>query len=126
MKQLLRFVLVGIFNTIFGFSVIFACMYLLGIGPLASNVIGYGCGLLTSYALNKWYTFESAARGAGEPFRFLLVFAAAYLLNLGSLVLLIRHARMHEGIAQLVAGCVYVGASFLLNRYYVFRKTNSV
>ncbi len=125
MSQFVRFLLVGIFNTVFGFAVIFACMYLAKLGPLLSNVIGYGCGLVTSYALNKWFTFRSTARGAAEPLRFLLVFGISYLLNLAALLVLVRHLAVHEGLAQLVAGVVYVSASYLLNRYFVFRQAHA-
>jgi putative flippase GtrA len=124
-SQFVRFLLVGIFNTVFGFAVIFACMYLAKLGPLLSNVIGYGCGLVTSYALNKWFTFRSTARGAAEPLRFLLVFGISYLLNLAALLVLVRHLAVHEGLAQLVAGVVYVSASYLLNRYFVFRQAHA-
>lgn len=124
MKQFFRFILVGIFNTIFGFAVIFACMYLAALDPLISNIIGYGCGLVTSYALNKWFTFRTTSRSVSEPIRFLLVFGLSYLLNLGTLLLLIRQLGMHEGLAQLCAGAVYVAASYLMNRYYVFRKAH--
>lgn len=125
MSQFVRFLLVGIFNTVFGFAVIFACMYLAKLGPLLSNVIGYGGGLVTSYALNKWFTFRSTARGAAEPLRFLLVFGISYLLNLAALLVLVRHLAVHEGLAQLVAGVVYVSASYLLNRYFVFRQAHA-
>ncbi len=125
MNQFIRFVLVGVFNTVWGFAVIFACMYLAGLGPLASNVIGYGCGLLTSYVLNKWFTFRSNVRGAGEPIRFVLVFGLSYLLNVATLLILIRNLKVHEGAAQLIAGSVYVVASYLLNRHYVFRPQRS-
>lgn len=126
MSQFVRFLLVGMFNTVFGFAVIFACMYPAKLGPLLSNVIGYGCGLVTSYALNKWFTFRSTARGTAEPLRFLLVFGLSYLLNLAALFVFVRYLAMHEGLAQLVAGAVYVGASYVMNRVFVFRQTHSV
>lgn len=123
MQQLIRFVLVGIFNTLYGFAIIFACMYWLGLNPITSNIIGYCVGLVTSYLLNKFFTFRSPARSAGEAIRFLVVFAVAYLANLALLLACIEMIGLDKGISQLVAGIAYVGVSFLLNKYYVFRYT---
>ena len=50
------------------------------------------------------------------------IFLLAYLANLAVLVLLIRHAGVHEGAAQVLAGVVYFGLSFVLNKYYVFAE----
>lgn len=120
MKQLLRFAAVGVVNTALGYAVIFACMYLVGLGAVTSNVIGYAVGLIVSYLLNRSFTFRSAAPPRREIIRFVAIFLLAYLANLATLVLLIRHAGVHEGVAQLIAGVVYFALSFVLNKYYVF------
>lgn len=125
MSQFVRFLLVGVLNTLFGFAIIFGCMYVLRLGPVASNVIGYCCGLLTSYALNRSFTFRSTARGIAEPARFLAVFGASYVTNLLVLIALIDLAGLGKGIAQIIAGGAYVVTSFLLNRYYVFRQSRA-
>lgn len=122
MQQLIRFVIVGVFNTLYGFAIIFACMYWLGLSAYLSNIIGYTCGLITSYALNRAFTFKSRTRGASEAIRFLIVFGVAYLANLGLLYVCVQWARINEGLSQIVAGVAYVGVSFLLNKYYVFRQ----
>lgn len=120
MKQLLRFAAVGVLNTVVGYSVIFACMYLLGMGPVASNVVGYAFGLVVSYTLNRTFTFRSAAGKKREIVRFVSIFMVAYLSNIGVLVLLTDHANVHKGWAQLIAGVVYTGIFFVLSKYYVF------
>lgn len=121
MKQLLKFALVGVLNTSLGYAVIFGCMYAFGLGAVVSNVIGYACGLVVSYSLNRNFTFRSAAARRAEMVRFVAIFLLAYLANLGVLLLLIRRFGMHEGAAQAVAGVAYFGLSFVLNKYYVFR-----
>jgi len=121
MRQLLRFAVVGVVNTGLGYAGIFACMYLAGLGPVVSNVMGYSAGLVASYILNRTYTFQSAAKAPAELARFLSIFLLAYLANLGTLLFLVRHIGMHAGGAQVVAGVVYFGLSFVLNKYYVFQ-----
>lgn len=119
--QMLRFVLVGVVNTGLGYAVIFACMYLLNWGPVASNMAGYAVGLVASYLLNRTFTFRSAARPVQEILRFVGIFLLAYLANLATLVVLVRYIGLHEGAAQIVAGVVYFCLSFVLNKFYVFR-----
>ncbi len=122
MIQLLKYLLVGVANTLLGYAIIFACMYLLGLSAELSNVIGYGLGLVISYAMHRNFTFNSTQRRDTEAVRFVAVFAVAYLLNLGTLMLLIHRFDAHEGAAQIVAGVVYVGASFVMQKFYVFRQ----
>jgi putative flippase GtrA len=127
MKQLMRFAAVGVLNTVLGYAVIFACMYLAGLGAVTSNVIGYLVGLIVSYVMNRTFTFRSVAPASREMIRFVSIFLLAYLANLAVLVLSIDHFGVHEGVAQIGAGVVYFGLSFIMNKYYVFAdpKTGS-
>lgn len=123
MKQFLRFLTVGVFNTIFGYCIIFACMYVAGLSAEVSNMFGYAVGLTTSYLLNRNYTFRSKQARKGEIARFLVVFAIAYVANFLALLLLIRQLDVHEGLSQILAGAVYVLASYAMNKVYVFRSS---
>lgn len=120
MNQFFRFVTVGFLNTALGYCIIFGCMYLAGLSAEISNLMGYGIGLVTSYVLNRHYTFKSKAKHQGEILRFVTVFAISYAANFMTLVLLIRKLGAHEGAAQIAAGAVYVLASYALNKLYVF------
>ena len=124
MKQLLRFAAVGVLNTAVGYAVIFACMYLVGWGAVVSNIAGYAVGLVVSYTLNRTFTFRSAAGKKREIVRFLSIFMVAYLANIGALMLLIDHAGMHKGWAQLVAGAVYTGLFYWLSKYNFFAESH--
>ena len=121
MKQFFRFVTVGVFNTILGYCVIFACMYLAKMSPERSNITGYAVGLIASYVLNRRFTFNSKQNRRSEIVRFLAVFAVAYTLNFAVLVILIHRLGLHEGASQVLAGLVYVVASFVMNKHYVFK-----
>jgi putative flippase GtrA len=120
MKQFSRFLVVGLFNTALGYSIIFACMYLAGMTPEASNVIGYAVGLVASYLLNKSYTFKKDSTRRGEFTKFLVVFALAYGLNFLALLALVHGMEMHQGLSQALAGVVYISVSYLMNKYFVF------
>lgn len=119
-RYLLRFASVGVLNTLIGYAVIFLCMYALHMGAVLSNVCGYAVGLVTSFLLNRTFTFRSTGAALPEAVRFLAIFLLAYLANLGILVLLTRYLHANEALSQVVAGVVYFCLSFVLSKYYVF------
>ena len=96
-RLLSRYVVVGAVNTACGYLVIFAFMYGAGWSPEASNVIGYAIGLVTSFALNRRFTFESSGPRAREFARFLGTFAVAFLANFAVLALMVRALELHAG-----------------------------
>ena len=120
-NQLSRYLLVGVFNTLLGYGVIFTCMYLVGLSPETSNIIGYAVGLVCSFILNRYYTFQSLQKKRCEIIRFLAVFGFAYAANFAVLVLLIHEIGINEGVSQVLAGIVYVLASYFMNKLYVFK-----
>ena len=124
MKQFFRFLTVGVFNTLLGYCVIFACMYLAKMSPETSNITGYAVGLIASYVLNRTYTFKSQQKRRSEIIRFLAAFSVAYAANFAMLVTLIHRVGIHAGASQVLAGLVYVFASYLMNKYYVFKVFN--
>lgn len=121
MKVFFRFLAVGVFNTLLGYSVIFTCMYFAEMSPEISNVAGYAVGLVASYVLNRKYTFNSTQKRRSEILRFLGVFIFAYGANFSILVILIHKMGIHVGVSQVLAGLVYVVASFVMNKYFVFK-----
>ena len=110
----------GVLNTACGYTVIFGCMYALGLSPRISNVLGYAVGLATSYALNRVYTFRSRNAKGPEMLRFAAIFAIAFAANFFALTLLLQVSRLPAGVSQVVAGAVYVVASYLMSRRFVF------
>jgi len=120
-KQLSRYLVVGALNTAWGYLLIFGFMYGLGWSPEASNVMGYAIGLVTSYLLNRTFTFRSRNTTLPEFGRFLWTFAVAFAANFATLAFLVRGLELHAGLSQIIAGVVYVVTSYLLSRNYVFR-----
>lgn len=120
-REMLAFGMVGVINTLVGYSVIYACMLGLGMGAVASNVAGYAVGLCCSFVLNRRLTFRSGGSAQGEVVRFLATFVIAYLVNLGVLLLSIDHVGVPAVYAQVIAGVAYTGVFFVLSKWFVFR-----
>jgi len=116
--QFIRYNLVGIVNTLFGFSIIFSLMFV-GISATISNAIGYALGAVLSYYLNAKYTFKST-KSRQQAIKFFTILAIAYLLNFATLTLLLNY--LNPYIAQLIAAIVYTLSSFLMAKTIAFRE----
>ena len=121
-RQVIRFAFVGLCNTAVGYGIIFGCMYLGGLDPITSNVLGYGLGLLIAYKLHRNFTFGSTGTQRKEATRFLVVFGVAYSANLAVLYGLTHALHVPGGLSQVFSGAVYVVSSFLLSKCFVFTE----
>jgi len=119
-KQFARFLAVGIANTVFGYALIFGFMFIAGWSPEASNIAGYLIGLVSSYLMNRSFTFRSTNERKSEFARFLAVFAIAFAANFVALWVLLHVFGVKDWLAQILAGVAYVATSYLLNRVFVF------
>jgi putative flippase GtrA len=118
--SMLRFALVGCANTLLGFAAILLAGWLLQLGDLAANAVGYGCGLLLSFALNRQYTFRYGGRTAGALVLYLLAFAASYGVNVGVLLICSEVLGQSSLLSQAAAVCSYAITFYALSRWVVF------
>jgi putative flippase GtrA len=111
--------MVGIVNTLVGFSIIFFLMFT-GLSATLSNVIGYAIGSLLSYTLNKKYTFKSNSNSTTLALKFFAVLGVSYLLNFFTLQWLLGF--LNPYLAQLFSAMVYTLSSFILAKLIVFKS----
>jgi putative flippase GtrA len=117
--EFIRYNIVGIINSIVGFSIIFILM-LFGINAIISNAVGYGIGSIVSFYLNRKYTFKSTLSGKLIIFKFFTALAISYELNFIMLTWLL--GIINPYLAQIVAGATYTISSFLLIKFFIFNN----
>lgn len=122
LPQLGKYLSVGVLNGVISLLVIYACKWFFQTGDVAANAIGYAAGLTTSYSLNSRWTF--AYRGPQLPalIKFLLVAAAAYGMNLVTVLILIERFGINSYVAQALGIPPYVLTSYLANKFIVFQS----
>ena len=123
-KQFIVFCGVGSINTIFGLAVILALSELVGIHYVLANFLGYTAGLILGFFLNKNITFKGQSdptRSRSEFLKFVSIFAIAYGIQLGGLVLMVRVIGIPEVLAQILAIGIYTAINYLGNRLITFR-----
>lgn len=112
-----RFVLVGVLNTLSGLLVIYSLKWLFGVHDVPANLIGYAVGLCVSYVLNERWTFAfRGSRLAAVP-RFAAVILVAYLANLVTVSAAIYWGSVDSYVAQALGVAPYA-----LISYFGFKK----
>ena len=126
-KQALRFGAVGLLNTGLGLFTIWLFMWL-GSSPILSNAIGYGVGMVSSFGLNRSWSFarqdkESAARNAMSDIpKFLVAFFSAWLLNITVVSFGLYATDMSPYLLQIFGLVTYTVAFFVFCRVWVFAR----
>lgn len=117
---LIRYLAVGVLNTIAGLGTIYLCLYAFGASDVLANAIGYAFGICLSFVLNKRWTFASRGDPTAELVKFVLVMALAYAANLAAVVGLIGLGANHY-LSQALGIGPYVAVGYLGSRCLVFR-----
>jgi putative flippase GtrA len=119
----IRFIAVGLSNTLVGLSVIYLCWRAFGWSDVASNVTGYAVGLLWGFALHRRWTFRADNRIGRGFVRYVAVCLTAYALNL-VIVVLMRHLLGPDSFLPHVLGnAAYSLFVFFACRWFVFGGT---
>ena len=125
--SMLRFLLVGVVNTLVGAGIMFLLYNLAGCSYWLSSAANYIVGGVVSYFLNKYYTFKNTERSWKQVLRFALNVAACWLLAYGiakplALRLLAGFDEKLQTNAAMLAGlCLYTALNYLGQRFFVFR-----
>ena len=117
--EFIRYNLVGIVNTMVGFSIIFSLMFM-GVSPVLSNLMGYAIGSVVSFYLNSRYTFKSTQTTKAQVVKFFTILLSSYFLNLLTLQWLLE--LINPYLAQFFSAVVYTVSSFLLVKFIVFKE----
>lgn len=120
-RQSLRFGVVGLVNTTIGLIAIFSIIFFFNANPLIANAIGYSMGLMVSFALNRFWTFEYTQDVVKVLPSYFLVAAVAYLLNLSAVLLGTYHLGIGPYLVQFFGVGIYTVTMFLGCRYFVFK-----
>lgn len=120
--SLIRFLLVGVANTMVGMGTIFICQRL-GVPDVPANAAGYGLGLLFSFFCNRAWTFRHAGPVWPAAWRFGVVFAFAYAANLLTTLAALKLLGAGSFLAQLAGMPPYTILFYLGSRFLVFKRS---
>jgi len=124
-KHLIRFAIVGVINTAVDFGIYSLCVGLLHIYYMIAQVLGYYAGIINSFILNKFWTFESREinkKTTGQFIRFIIVNALSFGAAFLGLWLLVDNLSVNKYIAKIITIAISQTINFLGYKLWVFRK----
>jgi putative flippase GtrA len=121
-----KFCLVGIINTIVGYSIIFILIYVFSLNYILSNTIGYIVGVTVSFTLNKYCNFKSQGSVNREFPAFLICFIISYCFNVISLYAMVDILGLRKIVGLIFSGLIYTITFYSLSRWIVFQKRQKI
>lgn len=118
-EQFIRFLFVGCLNTAFSYSLYAFCVF---IG------FHYALAVFCSTAIGICFSFKTFGKLVFDNpdnrliFKFLLVYAFGYLLNVGILRVLTGIGLENLYIDGIISSGLVACVSFFLNKFFVFKK----
>ena len=127
----LRFILVGVVNTLVGTGVMYGLYNLAHCGYWFSSAMNYVVGSVVSYFLNKNFTFRKRGNDPKTLLRFALNITVCYLIAyraarpLAKWLLSGAGDTLRDNVAMLFGMCLFVALNYLGQRILVFRADRS-
>lgn len=131
-KRFLKFVIVGVVNTLVGLTIMFTCYNWLHLGYWLSTALDYILASILSYYLNKHFTFQYKEVGFGSAIRFVINIAICYIAAFSVARPMVRwilyaihidfSKSVLENIAMLTGSGIFVIINYLGQRFFAFHK----
>ncbi len=127
-KTVVKFLAVGVVNTLIGAGVMFLLYNVANCSYWLSSAANYVVGGIVSFFLNKYFTFENKEWSWRQVWRFALNVAVCYFIGYGlakpAAMWLLRGSstRLQENAAMLVGMCLYTALNYLGQRFFAFKK----
>lgn len=119
-RQFVRFVFVGVLNTIVGYGSYLLFLYL-GLHYLFAVVFSHSIGVTHSYFWNKYWTFRNKTKSHKQKLKFVTVYCVTFALNAILLTFFVEFVRMSPQIGGFFALLIVTIASFCGHKFWSFR-----
>lgn len=124
--KFLKYLLVGILNTVVGACVMFLLYNKAHFSYWISSSCNYLIGGIMSYFLNKYYTFEDSRKSVKIIVLFIVNLICCYLIAyVGAKYLIYFICRVYskkckDNIAMICGICLYTGINYISQRFFIF------
>lgn len=127
-NSFIRFIAVGILNTVIGTAIMLGLYNLAGCSYWFSSAANYVIVSVLSYFLNRKFTFGYEGKLLGGGIRFAVNIAVCYVAAYGIARPLAAYALAEYGVtardnvAMLVGMCIFTVFNYLGQKFFVFSK----
>ena len=125
----IKFIIVGIINTVVGTSVMFILYNIFSVGYWMSSAANYIIGSIVSYFLNKYFTFRNREKSFKQIILFIINISLCYLIAYGiakpmvAFILNQYNEKIQGNISMLVGMGLFVILNYFGQRLVVFRQS---
>lgn len=126
-KTMIKFVLVGLFNTLVGCGIMFLLYNLAHCSYWFSSAANYVVGSIVSFFLNKYFTFQNHERSIKQVVKFIVNVAVCYLIAYGAAKPVVmwllsgQPVKVQENIAMFVGMGLYTVLNYFGQRFFAFK-----
>ena len=125
-RTFMKFIMVGVVNTIVGFTIMFVFYNVFHLNYWISSASNYFFGSIVSYFLNKHFTFRFHEKGWYSLLRFTINILTCYLLAYGLAKPFIKwvlsdfSVSIQENVSMMLGMCLFVAFNYLGQRFFAF------
>lgn len=122
-EQKIRYLIVGGWNTLFGYGV-FAALYFWLEGLVHYLIIlsiSYVVSITNAYVGYKLFVFRTRGNILREYFRFYIVYGVSFIFNLLSLPLFVEMLKFNMYVAQAIVTIITILGSYVLHQKFSFK-----
>lgn len=127
-RSMMRFLLVGICNTLVGTAIMFGLYNLAGCSYWTSSAANYILTSVLSFFLNKYFTFKNKENSLAQCLRFLINIEACYLIAYGiakpvcATLLAGAAPVLRDNVSMLIGMCIFTVLNYFGQRFFAFRS----
>lgn len=125
-STMIRFLMVGVINTIVGTGTMFLLYNFVGCSYWLSSSANYIVGGCVSYFLNKFFTFKNRDKSWLQVLKFIATVFFCYFIGFGVAkpitmwLLDTQPIEVQENIAMCIGMCLYVVLNYFIQKIVVF------
>lgn len=125
---MLKFILVGIANTVVGMGIMFIFYNVFHFSYWVSSASNYIFGSILSYFLNKYFTFQNKSKSFSTVIKFVINITVCYLIAYAvakPLAIWAFHnfdSHVQNNVAMLAGSVFFVVLNYLGQRFWAFKE----
>lgn len=130
--QAIKFLIVGIINTIVGYGVMFFTYNLLHWNYWIASAANYIMGSICSFFLNKYFTFQAKNFNKKEIIKFIICILFCYSIGYGVARPIIRlifqqaNLSLQDNLAMIFGSGIFTVLNFFGQKFFVFTKKEQI
>lgn len=123
--QAIRFLIVGVLNTIFGYTIYFICLKFFHLNYIISLLFAHILGVIHSYYWNSKWIFKKGHYNYKNLLKFSGVYVVSFMINLLVLYIMVNYLKMSPLLSQVFALFLTTLISFFGHKFWSFSNSKT-